>query len=726
MNVRRINFCLILLFFFISNGYGQNDKKATAEQCGTMQRLDLLFQRNPNLKTQFEQERNRFNDALKSGSLKKITQSLTAGNKITYTVPVVFHIVLTNPNLVTDAQIQSQLDVLNKGFAGQNADSAQIPDYFKPFFGASGIQFCLAKQSPSGDPSNGIDRVTTTIGSFSNTDNDAVKHASTGGADAWDPSSYFNVWICPFSGGLLGYATFPGPGDGNDLLQGVVIEYRSLPGAAYPSFANYNSGKTLVHETGHYFNLYHIWGDDGGACTGTDYVDDTPNQGGASSGCNSGIILDACTTAGNGIMYQNYMDYSDDYCMHMFTVLQVARMESALLAYRSSLLNSIGCQTPVQYNLDAQLKSINQPNARICNSSFTPSISIRNNGTQNLTSIKVNTIIDNGTAVVYNWTGNLAQFGIANIPLAAANTTTGNHTMTVYLSNANNAADANPKNDTLSLNFQYNAPVGSISEGFEGTAFTPAGWDIVNPDYSITWKKVLGTYKTGNASVIIDNFDYTSLGQQDYLRLPETSIASTVDSAFFSFQLAAAVYSPLSTANNNWDTLEVLISTDCGQTYTSLYKKYASTLITHPDTVNTYFIPSAPSDWRKDSVNLSSYIGAGKIMLVFRNSTGNENNIYLDDINLRTVTINPNLKKRGILVTPNPSNGNIAVQFYPTPSTLKSIQLFNMTGQKISEQTVNGNGSNLYNFDISRNAAGTYIVRILMGNDVITQKIIKY
>jgi hypothetical protein len=726
MKACRINCCLILLFLFIGSAYGQRDNKTMAEQCGTMQRLDMLFQRNPNLKSQFEQERNRFNDALRSGNLNKIAQSAATGNKITYSVPVVFHIVLTNPNLVTDAQIQSQLDVLNNGFAGQNADSSQIPAYFKPFFGAAGIQFCLAKQSPSGDPSNGIDRVTTSVASFSNTDNDAVKHTSTGGADAWDPSGYFNVWICQFSGGLLGYATFPGPGDGSDLLQGVAIEYRSLPGAAYPSFTTYNSGKTLVHETGHYFNLYHIWGDDGGACTGTDYVDDTPNQGGPSSGCYSGIKLDACATTGNGIMYQNYMDYSNDDCMHMFTLLQVARMESALLTYRPSLLNSIGCQSPVQYNLDAQLKYINQPNARICNSSFTPSVTIRNNGTQNLTSINVNTVIDNGNAVVYTWTGNLAQFNNANVTLAGINTITGNHTITVYLSNANNATDANTKNDTLRLDFQYTAPVSTIAEGFEGSLFTPTGWDIVNPDYSTTWKKVLGAYKTGNASVMIDNFDYTSLGQQDYLRLPETSIPSTVDSAFFSFQLAAAVYTPLSTSNNNWDTLEVLISTDCGQTYTSLYKKYASTLVTHKDTVNTYFIPSAPSDWRKDSIYLSSYIGVGKFMLAFRNSTGNENNIYLDDINLRTVTINPNLKQRGILVTPNPSSGKITVQFYPTPSSLRSIQIFNLTGQKIMEQQVSGQGSNLYNFDISRNAAGTYIVRILMGNDVITQKIIKY
>ena len=182
----------------------------------------------------------------------------------------------------------------------------------------------MAQRTPDGENTNGIDRFRTTKKSFSN-DKDSVKHAALGGVDIWDGTKYFNVWICTLSNGLLGYGTFPN--DGAPLGQGVVIDYRTLPGG---SFKNYNEGKTLTHESGHYFNLYHIWGDDGGACTGTDYVDDTPNQGNSTSNCPSGLKTDNCTTDGNGILYQDYMDYSFDPCLLLFTNGQVVRMESAL------------------------------------------------------------------------------------------------------------------------------------------------------------------------------------------------------------------------------------------------------------------------------------------------------------------------------------------------------------------------------------------------------------
>jgi hypothetical protein len=713
--------CTALLSGFITGAYSQKNNRTATEQCGTMQHLAMKLDRDPQLKKQFEQQRDQFNNALKQGLYKMAAASRGQNiNGASYTIPIVFHIVLPNPAVVTDAQIQAQLDTLNKDYAGTNGDSIIIPSYFKPFFGSSGIQFCLAKQTPDGDPTTGIERVVAGRPSFSNTDNDAVKHTATGGVDGWDANNYFNVWVCTFSNGLLGYATFPGDGDGNDNNQGVVVEYRSLPGGA---FGGFNTGKTLSHESGHYFNLYHIWGDDDGACTGTDFVDDTPNQANASSGCSTGIKTDACTAGGNGIMYQNYMDYSNDNCLVMFTPLQVARMESALLAYRSSLLSSTGCQPPVLYNYDAQLKSINEPVQRICNSSFTPVVTIRNRGTQTLTSLKISAVIDNSVPAVFNWTGSLTQLASTDVSINSITTTAGAHTLKIYLSAPNNNTDQNTVNDTLSVNFEYIAPVTAVSEGFEGTLFPPAGWDIVNPDFSMTWKRVTGVAKTGNASVMMNNFEYPVVGQQDYLRLPGVNITS-VDSAFLSFQVAAATYTAVGTVGNTWDTLEVLISSDCGQHYNSLYKKYGSTLVTHVAADTSYFIPNA-NEWRKDSVNLGAYIGGGQILLAFKNTSGFENNIYLDDINLRTVTINPNLKSKGFLVTPNPTSGNVIVQFYPQPITLRSIQIFNAMGQKIAETITNGQPSNYYAFDISRHAAGMYIVRAVIGNDVLIRKIIK-
>jgi len=709
-----------VIFFCVFTGitYGQKNARIIPERCGTMQNLEIKLQANPQLRQKFEEERNHFNNAVREGIYRlSAVQNQQNGNRVTLTVPVVFHIVLGNPAVVTDAQIQAQLDTLNKDYGGLNGDSVNIPSYFKPLFGKSGIQFCLARQTPAGEPTSGIERVTTTKASFLNTD-DGVKHAASGGTDTWDPTSYYNVWICQLSGGILGYGTFPGTG--NDNEQGVVVDYRSLPGGSYPM---YSGGKTLTHETGHYFDLYHIWGDDSGACTGTDFVDDTPNQANSSSVCPAGIKTDNCTATGDGIIYQDYMDYTYDNCLVMFTNQQVTRMESAFIAYRSSLLTSVACQAPVSYNFDAQLKSLNQPSQRICSNPFSPSVTIRNRGTQTLSALTVTAVVDNITAGTFTWTGSLAQLASTDITLNAITVTAGNHVLKLYVSNPNNNTDQNTVNDTLTINFQYNEPVIAVSEGFEGSIFPPTGWDIVNPDNGVSWQKVTGAAKTGNSSVMIKNHDYSSIGQQDYLRLPDASIAGA-DSAFFSFQVAAATYSDINTANNNWDTLEVLISTDCGQNYTSLYKKWGSSLVTHTAADTSFFIPGA-SEWRKDSINISNYISPNKVLLAFRNTTGFENNIYIDDVNLRTVTVNPNLKSRGFLVTPSPTTGAVIVQFYPQPTDIKGIAIFNMSGQKVAESIPNGQ-SNYYALDISRYSAGAYIVRIVMGKNVLVKKIIKY
>lgn len=714
----------LLLFsfttMFLFNAGAQKNDKVVHEQCGTMEHLQLQFETNPLLKQKFEQQREDFNKALRAGNLQADRRANDNdringdGYRTAYNIPVVFHIVLANPNSITNAQIQAQLDTLNKDFAGTNGDSVKIPFYFKPLFGKSGIQFCLAQRTPNGQNTTGIDRVVTSQSSFRA--DDAVKHSASGGVDAWDPNSYLNVWICQLGNNLLGYATFPDEGLADD--QGVVIDYRTVPGG---SSVNYGQGKSLTHETGHYFNLYHIWGDDNGDCTGTDFVDDTPNQGASSSGCYAGVKTDSCTTTTPGIMYQNYMDYSFDACMVMFTTEQVLRMESAAVAYRSSLLRSNACKPPL--NFDVVLQSITQPSQRICAGSFTPVITFKNSGLQTLTSLTITTKIDNGPLTTNTWTGSLAKAASATISLSSQSTQPGNHLLSVYVSKPNNNADEDPSTDTLSIAFQYYLPVTKVSESFEDAAFPPVGWDVVNPDNSITWKRVTGIAKTGNASVMMDNFHYSTLKQKDDLRLPEVTLRG-VDSAFLSFNVAAAVATSFIAINNNWDTLEVLLSTDCGQSYVTLYKKFADNLATRLTPTTSTFIPTA-SEWRKDSINLTGFIGASDVLLAFRNTNGNENSVYLDDINVRTVTINPNLKSQGILITPNPTRGVVAVQFYPLPATLKGIEIYNISGQKVAEVLVSGAAANLYNLNISNQPAGTYVVRVLFSDRVVTRKVLK-
>lgn len=259
------------------------------------------------------------------------------------TIPVVFHIVYnTAAQNVSDAQIASQLAVLNADYRKLNADWTNTPAAFQSLVADCEVQFCMAQQDPSGNATNGIVRKSTTVTSFST--NDAVKKSAQGGDDAWNSSKYLNIWVCNLSGGVLGYAQFPG---GAAATDGVVITYTGF-GTMGTAAAPFNKGRTATHEVGHWLNLYHIWGDDGTACTGSDLVGDTPNQGSENYGCPTFPHV-SCSNGTNGDMFMNYMDYTDDACMYMFTTGQKARM-TALFATggaRNALTTSNGCQPPV-------------------------------------------------------------------------------------------------------------------------------------------------------------------------------------------------------------------------------------------------------------------------------------------------------------------------------------------------------------------------------------------
>lgn len=683
------------------------------QRCASVEVLNRKLAASATKKAMFELKRATFNKSLKTGNRLVQAQAARLAGEV-YTIPVVFHVVLSDPGSVSDADIQAQLDTLNHDYAGSNADSSKIPAYFKGLFGKSGIQFCLARRTPEGLPFSGIDRVTTVRGSFS-FNNEGVKQTAFGGVNGWDQDQYLNIWICSLSGGILGYSSFPD--DDDKSLQGVVIDYRAIPGGQYSS---YNEGKTLTHETGHFFNLYHIWGDDDGACTGTDYVDDTPDQANSSSTCVSGKKFDACTASGNGIMYQNYMDYTTDQCLVMFTNEQVLRMEATAATYYPQLITSNACQPVLLNENDATLIGITSPQERICDNQFTPGIVVRNSGLDTLKTLNVTVSLDGDVVENFTWRGSASYNQNANVLLGSVTAPEGNHSLQIKISQPNGKADEHDADDTATLSFQYFLPVTKMDEGFEGD-FPSPGWDIVNPDGGATWKKTDGVGASGNGSVIFETFGKSVPGRDD-LRLREIAIPE-VDSAFLSFYVAASESVAPAFRSDSPDTLEVLVSTDCGASFTSLYKKSGSALNTGNDATNTYFIPTA-GEWRKDSVNLAPYINNGKILIAFRGEASPYNNIYLDNIRLRTVIINPNLKESGFLVTPNPVKNMLTVQFYPPPVNLRSIAIYSVAGQKLREVDASGNGT-FYQVDVASLPAGTYILTARFANKMIRRKIIK-
>ncbi len=314
---------VVLLNVFFANAQQRN--------CGTMQHLDEIRERDPGVDNRMDVE----NLDIKHWISNNTSSSKSMPNIIT--IPVVVHVIYKNSSQnISDAQIFSQIDILNEDFRMNNSDASSVPSAFAGVAADCEIEFCLAVRDPNGNVTTGITRTYTTTSSFS--DYTSMKYSSTGGQDAWNTSDYLNIWVCNLASGLLGFATFPG---GNSSTDGVVCDYAYF-GNTGTATSPYDLGRTATHEVGHWLNLYHIWGD---SYCGNDYVSDTPKHEESNYGCPSYPHASSCSgTGSSGEMFMNYMDYTNDACMFMFSTGQKNRMRATLNSSRSSLLSSLGCQ----------------------------------------------------------------------------------------------------------------------------------------------------------------------------------------------------------------------------------------------------------------------------------------------------------------------------------------------------------------------------------------------
>lgn len=296
--------------------------------------------------------------ALKRMVQRRIEQNQTAFTG-TVTIPVVFHCIYrtgqalgtTTPNL-TAAMYQAQINQMNADYANLSGSTYGVAANVR-------IQFCLALVDTTGHvmAEPGIDRINGSTKGWINTNtmDDATLEDyfenTIKPVTIWDPYSYFNVWTAAMnSSGLLGYSTFPSFStlDGldnaeSDLSAGCVINWESVGSVSVPGQdASFGFGRTLTHESGHFFGLRHIWGD---ASCGEDYCNDTPTQQDATTGCPSNDAANRCTAA-VPTMYQNYMDYSDDACLNTFTADQALRCNAVMdnSPRRFTLMTSKACQ----------------------------------------------------------------------------------------------------------------------------------------------------------------------------------------------------------------------------------------------------------------------------------------------------------------------------------------------------------------------------------------------
>jgi gliding motility-associated-like protein len=329
----------------------------SAQDCGTSGYMRGLYQKGAIHESDADFE-NWIGTLLKNSSRSKNSERSKSKS---YRVQVVVHVIHNGEAVgtganISNSQVFSQIDVLNKDFKRLNTDAALTPSDFLGVASGFDIDFVLAAVDPDGLPTNGINRVNGNRASWSRDEDELLKSLSY-----WPAENYLNIWVCDLSD-FRGYAQFPQstlPGvetsPTNRLTDGIVVGYRYFGSVDDGNFAlntNYNKGRTATHEIGHFLGLRHIWGDEDD-CSGTDYVEDTPPQAGSTIGCP--IHPQSSCPDENPInkMFQNYMDFTYDFCMNLFTQNQVDRMQIVLenSPRRASLLYPL-IPEPLTYDFE--------------------------------------------------------------------------------------------------------------------------------------------------------------------------------------------------------------------------------------------------------------------------------------------------------------------------------------------------------------------------------------
>lgn len=608
------------------------------ERCGTVPYTKKLQEQNT-----LKENKHQFEEWLhRRITERKIALDTQEREAITYQVPVVVHVIHNGEAVgigsnIPDEQILSQIRVLNDDFRRMNADADNTPAEFLPAAGALDIEFVLAKQTPQGLPTTGIVRVMGTKSQWTLNDNYELKSLSY-----WPAEDYLNIWVTTLASSFVGFAQFPVSGlpglensSNNRLTDGVVIHHDSFGSAEDGPFdldPQYNRGRTTTHEMGHFFGLRHVWGDDesnSDKCAGTDYVDDTPNQALSTSGCPSGTR----TSCGTNDMYMNFLDYTNDACMNLFTLGQINRMIAVLenSPRRASLLTSHALADPEPVANNLGIKSILSPGAKECGASMVPSLLLQNNGTNTVTSTRVR-MIRNGVAVqTTDFNVNIDPLETATVSFAPQALAPGTISFTFEILLTNGSVDAIPNDNAASVDVTVPESIDvPFAEDFNGF---PANWTVNNPDQQITWNVVTAPASLpSNQALKLNFYEYEDgKGEIDILSTPVFDL-SGAPAAYVSFDVAHARF------QNSQDRLRVYVFTGCDDNLfngTIVYEKAGANLATAlPTTVP--FTPSGAGDWRTEIINLADYIGESSVQLAFLSVNDWGNNLYLDNISVIT------------------------------------------------------------------------------------------
>lgn len=364
------------------------------------------------------------------------------------------------------------------------------------------------------------------------------------------------------------------------------------------------------------------------------------------------------------------------------------------------------------------------PTFNDCSGSLAPVIRIKNAGSANLTSTVIKYKIDNGSPVSYTWTGNLSAGSTGTVSLPSSSLSDGKHKVIVYTEMPNNTADQNSLNDRREGAFRSRAMVMNLpfQEDFSATMFPPAGWSYAgyNKFCYMSRDGSVGGFGQSAGALKMDNFTGADniTGQKDYFLSPRIDFTTASEITYLTFDVAYARRNAASS-----DNLEVSISTDCGNSWTSLYSKSGNILSTAADVASAY--SPAPEEWRTDSIDLGAYKNQPEVMLLFTTNSNWGNNLYLDNMNIisySTVGINKQQNLTGITIYPNPSSGKIRIEGLNSTGVSTDISVINVLGQEVLNQSISNEQSTT--IDLSEYSQGTYFVNISSGGNHTFKKLI--
>ena len=491
-------------------------------RCASTEYEQYLREQNPKMETR-EQFENWMAQKIKE--YKDLQQVSSQSGGIIY-IPVVVHVIHngdaygTNEN-ITDEQVQSQITVMTQDFrrmAGTPGENSN------PVGADTQIEFVLAKVDPNGNPTNGINRINLCQESWST----AAINSTVKPTTSWDPTQYMNMWSVNFTdGSLLGYAQFPSSSGLTGLnanggaanTDGVVAGYRFFGSSDLTTgnfAAPFDKGRTMTHEVGHFLGLRHIWAEDGAACSADDYCADTPMAASANGGCPTGT--DTCPSAGFD-MIENYMDYTDDACMNIFTNDQKTRITTVMnnSPRRSTLKTSTKDVAIPLFANDAEVKIeayCSTGASSPCAPANQHKVYLYNRGTANMTSATINYNVNGGANTPVNWTGNLAPNAYA---LVSFSTVQSSGTLNVSVASVNGGADARSTNNTNSKAFSFTAPTAPADHPYTTFAFNLIG-DRYGTETSWALKNATGTtlYSGGPYTNLAANGTQTLVNNQSW------------------------------------------------------------------------------------------------------------------------------------------------------------------------------------------------------------------